>query len=467
MSETLTERNSALVDYAKSLDCVHCGLCVRTCPTYQLTGRESASPRGRIHMMRSVAEGTMEPDASFIDELDLCLVCRHCESVCPSGVDYTHMIEHTRAGLARSPQRTWLSRTLLGLGLRRVLTSRAMISLTATGLRFAQQLGLLRLFGRALGTVGRSLLTMPEVPPARERRPLPPLTPAVGSADETVAVLEGCVMPALLGRVNRATVRVLAAAGSEVRCPSGPVCCGSLHAHNGDMDTARALARKMIDAFEDVRDADGAPAPVVVNSAGCSAHMKDYGHLLEDDPAYAARAAAFASRTFDLSEHLVRRGLGRLGAKLGAPQVQAPIAWDDPCHLCHGQGVRDEPREVLSAIEVEQVPLADSESCCGSAGLYSSLRPDDSRAILAPRLDALEASGARTLVTGNPGCHLQWTSGVAERDLGVEVLHLAELLDRALDAGGQSASSSARGSSAARHSATASSEPAARSGQIE
>lgn len=437
MTETLTQKNAALVDYAKSLDCVHCGLCVRTCPTYQLTGRESASPRGRIHMMRSVAEGTMEPDASFIDELDLCLVCRHCESVCPSGVDYTHMIEHTRAGLASSPQRTWLSRTLLDFGLRRVLTSRTMISLTASSLRLAQKLGFLRLAGGALGTVGRSLQTMPEVPPARERRLLPAHTPAEGTTESTVAVLEGCVMPALLGRVNRATVRVLAAAGSEVHCPSGPVCCGSLHAHNGDMTTARALARKLIDAYEDLRDADGRPAPVVVNSAGCSAHMKDYGHLLENDPAYAERAADFAARTFDLSEYLAQHGLERLRAQLGAPRVASPIAWDDPCHLCHGQGVREEPRAVLAAIETEQVLLPESESCCGSAGLYSSLRPDDSRAILGPRLDALVASGARTLVTGNPGCHLQWTSGVAERGLGMEVLHIAELLERALDAGAQ------------------------------
>ncbi len=440
MTETLTQKNAALVDYAKSLDCVHCGLCVRTCPTYQLTGRESASPRGRIHMMRSVAEGTMEPDSSFIDELDLGLVCRHCESVCPSGVDYTHMIEHTRAGLADSSQRTRLSRVLLGLGLRTVLTSRLMISLTAAGLRAAQRLGLLRLAGGALGTVGRSLLTLPEVPPGRERRRLPALTVARGDRTGTVAVLEGCVMPALLGRVNRDTVRVLAAAGHEVRCPSGPVCCGSLHAHNGDLETARELARRMIDAYEDVRDASGSPAPIVVNSAGCSAHMKDYGHLLEGDREYAERAADFAARTFDFSEYLAKDGLDRLRPLLGAPQVAGPITWDDPCHLCHGQGVRDEPRAVLSAVDAEEVPLPESESCCGSAGLYSSLRPDDSRAILGPRLEALVASGARTLVTGNPGCHLQWTSGVAERELGVEVLHIAELLARALDAGTQSSS---------------------------
>ena len=440
MTETLTQKNAALVDYAKSLDCVHCGLCVRTCPTYQLTGRESASPRGRIHMMRSVAEGTMEPDSSFIDELDLCLVCRHCESVCPSGVDYTHMIEHTRAGLADSSQRTRLSRLLLGLGLRRVLTSRVMISLTAAGLRTAQRLGLLRLAGGALGTVGRSLLTLPEVPPARERRRLPAITPAQGELAGTVAVLEGCVMPALLGRVNRDTVRVLAAAGREVRCPSGPVCCGSLHAHNGDLETARDLARRMIDAYEDVRDLSGSPAPVVVNSAGCSAHMKDYGHLLEGDQDYAERAAAFAARTFDFSEYLAHNGLDRLRPQLGTPRLAGPITWDDPCHLCHGQGVRDEPRAVLSAVDAEEVPLPESESCCGSAGLYSSLRPDDSRAILGPRLEALVTSGARTLVTGNPGCHLQWTSGVAERELGVEVLHIAELLARALDAGAQSSS---------------------------
>ncbi|MCB9916212.1 MAG: FAD-binding oxidoreductase [Planctomycetes bacterium] len=447
-----------LIDYAKSLDCVHCGLCVPSCPTYRLTGRESASPRGRIHMMRSVAEGTLEPDASFVDELDLCLACRNCESVCPSGVDYLHLLEHTRSGLKDSPARSWLARTMLAVGLEHVLTSRDMLSFSATVLRAAQRSGALKAAGAALGTLGQGLAALPEVPPAAERRPLPETTPAEGVVEGAVATLEGCVMPEMLGRVNRATVRVLAAAGREVRCPSGPTCCGSLHAHNGDLVTARHLARQMIERYDALRDEAWQPLPVVVNSAGCSAHMKDYGRLLADDPEYAERAAAFAARTYDFAEYLAQHALERLAPQLGAPEVAGPITWDDPCHLCHGQGVRAEPRALLDAVDAPRVELADSESCCGSAGLYSALRPADSAAILAPKLEALERSGARTLVTANPGCQMQWAGGVARQGLDVEVLHLAELLARALDAG------QSRGASSASSAATAASEPSLRSG---
>lgn len=422
-----------LVDYAASLDCVHCGLCVRTCPTYQLTGRESASPRGRIHMMRAVAEGELEPDASFVDELDLCLACRHCESACPSGVEYGHMLEHTRAALVDSPVRSWWARQALAFGLRRVLTSRDLLGLMSWILRAAQRSGALDGAVSLFGEAARGAAALPEVPPASERAPLPPMTPAEGERVDRVALLEGCVMPELLGRVNRATVRVLSAAGSEVHCPAGPACCGSLHAHNGDLSTARHLARETIRAFDALRDDEGHPLPIIVNSAGCGAHMKEYGRLLEDDSELADRAAAFSARVMDLSEFLAKRGLARLRHKLSTPEVAGPIAWDDPCHLCHAQGIRDEPREVLDALEFERVELAESESCCGSAGLYSALRPSDSAALLAPRLEALRASGARTLITANPGCQLQWTGGVTREKLGVEVLHLAELLERALD----------------------------------
>ncbi len=427
-------KSQELIDYAASLDCVHCGLCLRTCPTYQLTGRESASPRGRIHMMRSVAEGSMNPDASFIDELDMCLGCLGCESVCPSGVDYAHMLEFTRDALSGSSERPWLARLALRFGLKHVLTSRKAISLCALLLRGAQHTGLLSWVGGALGQPGRALAQLPPVPSASQCIPLPARTAAEGEAVAQVAVLEGCVMPELLGRVNRATVHVLAAAKRDVHAPGGPACCGSLQAHNGELDTARHLARGIIDAFDGLQDANGEPLPIVVNSAGCSAHMKGYGRLLEDDPQYAQRATQLAARVYDFSEYLARFAMEELKPRLTQARVAAPITWDDPCHLCHGQGVRSEPRTLLDVLQVERVELAESESCCGSAGLYSALRPEDSSAILAPRLDALEDCDARTLVTANPGCQLQWQSGVTQRELEVEVLHLAELLERSLKA---------------------------------
>lgn len=430
-----------LVDYAKSLDCVHCGLCLRTCPTYQVSGRESSSPRGRIHLMRAVAEGTATVDDSLIDELDYCLMCRNCESVCPSGVEYAHLLAHTRDATASDPRRSWLSRVLLASGLRLVLPSPLLIELQALLLRAAQRSGLLALAGRWLGPLGRALKSLPTVPPRAERRRLPAFSPAEAPRRGTVAVLEGCVMPAFFGRVNRATVDALRAAGRDVRVPRDSTCCGALHAHNGDLDGARSLARRTIEDFERVRDEDGPQAPVVVNSAGCAAQMKEYGQLFEDDPQWRERAAAFSARVRDLSEFLADEDLDRLEPRLGAPaSVATPIAFDDPCHLCHGQGVRSQPRTLLDATGLERVELDESESCCGSAGLYSTLRPDDSKEIFGLRLEALKKSGARTLVTANPGCQLQWESGVRAAGLDVEVLHVAEVLERARSSDPQSTS---------------------------
>lgn len=423
-----------IVDYAKSLDCVHCGLCLRTCPTYQVTGRESSSPRGRIHLMRSVAEGTGPVDEFFVDELDYCLVCRNCESVCPSGVEYSHLLASTKDALRDHPSRSRFQRFALQFGLRHILTTRALISLNATLLRFAQRTGLVRWLADWFGPVGRSMKNFPDVPAAEERRALPPVNAAKGVRRGRVSVLEGCVMPALLGRVNRSTVRVLQAAGREVHVPRSPICCGALQAHNGDLTTARELARGTIAAHEAIREDSGAPAPIVVNSAGCAAQMKEYGVLLEDDPDWHARAVAFSARVRDFSEYLADDALDDVRAQLGsrAEGVTAPLAFDDPCHLCHGQGVRSQPRTLLDSLEQERVEIDESESCCGSAGLYSALRPDDSREILAPRLEALRRSGARTLVTANPGCHLQWQSGVESTRLDIDVMHIAEVLDRAL-----------------------------------
>jgi glycolate oxidase iron-sulfur subunit len=229
-------------------------------------------------------------------------------------------------------------------------------------------------------------------------------------------------MPELLGDVNRATVHVLTAAGHSVSVPkSQPTCCGSLHAHNGELDQARALAKETITAFEETGE-----VPVVTNSAGCGSHMKEYPNLFTEEPEWRARAERFSARVRDLSEVLAP------GEEPCADTtcVQTPITYDDPCHLCHGQGVRDEPRALLDATGLERVELSESESCCGSAGIYSALRPRDAEQILEGKLDALRASGARTLVTANPGCQLQWQAGIKEAGMDVEVLHLAELLDR-------------------------------------
>ncbi len=425
-----------LIDYAKSLDCVHCGLCLTSCPTYNLTGAESSSPRGRIHLMRAVAEGTLQADADFAEEMDFCLLCRNCESVCPSGVHFGALMEHTRAGLKERGRRNLAARFARWVGFRVILPHRFALRATATIGRLAQRTGLLDLVARIGGTRARSLRDAPLIPPASERQRLPSETAAMGTQRGTVAVLEGCVMPELFGRVNRATVHVLSAAGYASRVPREHVCCGSLHAHNGDRDEARKLARATIEAFEPLVDENGSPTAIVVNSAGCSAHMKELAHLFEEEPEWSARARGLAARVADFSEFLARpeplAGLRKAlehGRKITSERMPRRTTWDDPCHLCHAQGVRSEPRMLLDLLPgIERVEMVGADSCCGSAGIYALTRPGDAASVLAPKLDALAATKATLLVTGNPGCQLQWSTGILRAELDVRVAHIAELL---------------------------------------
>ncbi|MBM3987537.1 MAG: 4Fe-4S dicluster domain-containing protein [Planctomycetes bacterium] len=415
-------RPQEVVDYAKSLDCIHCGLCLRTCPTYQLTGAEPSSPRGRIYLMRAVAEGQLAAtDPQYREEMDFCLACRHCESVCPAGVRFGEMIETARAGLEKTQPRGFLARTARRIGFGTILCSRLWLSLVASSMRLAQVTGAARL----LGKLGRPLVEMPTVPPKSERAALPSSTPAAGTRRGEVAMLEGCAMRELYGRVNRATVEVLTLIGFETKVPSGHVCCGALHAHNGELEGARELARSTIEHFE--RCGSG---PIVVNSAGCGAHMKAYGHLLADDAAWRERAGRFSARVKDFSEFVAAEMptdlKGALGNELGT------LAYDDPCHLCHGQQVRSQPRTLLERSGAARVELPDSESCCGSAGIYSMLRPNDSKAVFARKAEAFRSCGADTLVTANPGCHMQWESGLAREGVKARVLHLAEVMSAAL-----------------------------------
>jgi len=398
-----------IIDYAKSLDCVHCGLCLSTCPTYQLTGREPSSPRGRIHLMRSLAEGEIEADADFVQEMEFCLLCRHCESVCPSGVKFGAMMEHTRAGLGPLQKLSWREQLARRVGFDLLLRDRGALALVV---------GLARIFARS------------RLPSQSERFYAPTLTPAEGERNATVLMLEGCVMPEVLGQVNRATAVVLARAGCEVRAAPQFFCCGSLHGHNGESNGARALARTAIEAWE----ALGSEAQALVsNSAGCGAHLKELAQLFEPGDPWHARASALAARTLDLSQWLMREPQrARLAARMHPVPELGPLAWDDPCHLCHGQGVRSEPRALLDLLPgVKRVELDGAEDCCGSAGSWSLTHASDSRALIERRVAALRASGARTLVTSNPGCQIQWDAGVRAAGLPVRVLHLAEVLELA------------------------------------
>ncbi|MEY2746295.1 MAG: hypothetical protein RL112_1337 [Planctomycetota bacterium] len=424
------------IDYLKSLDCVHCGLCLNSCPTYRLSGAEPSSPRGRIHLMRSIAEGALAPDAGVKEEFDFCLLCRHCESACPSGVQFGQLMEGARDAAERAMPRTGFAKVAREVGFGVLLRSRGALRAASALGRVAQRSGALDLVARALGERGKALAQAPAVPPARERTRPRAFTPARGERLGAVAFLEGCVMTEFYSRVNAAAIRALSAAGFDVHVPLAHMCCGSLHAHNGELPGARELARETIAAFDALVDEQGAPLPVVVDSAGCGSHMKEYHHLLADDLAWRERARAFARRVHDWTEWMTREpARERVRAALRADAESRRglrATWDDPCHLCHGQGVRRPPRELIEWMGVAHVPIEDPESCCGSAGIYSLLRPADSQAVLAPRLAALAATGAEVLLVGNPGCHMQWEGGVKRAGQATRVLHIAEAVDRAM-----------------------------------
>ena len=416
-----------LVEAARTLDCIHCGLCLDTCPTYQLTGRESASPRGRIHLMRAANEGRVEPDAGFAAEMNGCLVCRRCESVCPAGVEFGPMMGQTRAALERTTPPTGVRRFWRWLGFRVLLRRRWALRTAVWLARFGQLTRLDRLGALLPGLPPAK--DAPRVPPARERRRLTPPAPA-GQPTTEALVLEGCVMPLLFGAENRATAATLAAHGVAVRVPD-VACCGSLAAHNGDDAVAREQAKELIAGFETP------DVPIVVNSAGCSSHMAELHELFDQGDPWHARARAFGARVVDFASFVAERFDPARAARPLADVRR--VTWDDPCHLCHGMGVRVPPRDILDALvaaendaratgpALERVELEDAEACCGSAGIYTLTHAQASRALLEDKLDALEASGADLLVTANPGCQLQWRTGIERRGLAVRVAHLASL----------------------------------------
>lgn len=408
--------------------CVHCGLCLASCPTFSELGTEMDSPRGRIHLIKSLAEGRIGLSPSTARHLSLCLDCRACETVCPSGVPYGRLIEAARAEVERR-QPGGLGRQLVrwaNFGL--LLPRPGLLRLAAAGLRLYQVSGLQALL-RATGLVDRLPGTLPAweallppVPPAAARRPLPERITADPPVRARVALLAGCVQSVVFGDHNRATARVLARNGVEVVVPPGQGCCGALNAHGGDHGRALDLARRTIDVFE-AAEVDA----VVVNTSGCGAHMKSYGALLAGDPVYAERARRLAERVRDISEFLAEEPLrGRL------VPVPLTVTYHDPCHVAHGQKIRTQPRTLLAQVPgLRLVPLEESDWCCGSAGIYNLTEPEMAGRLLRRKVDRVLATGAEAVVTANPGCILQIAQGLRARGASLRVLHLVEVLDRA------------------------------------
>jgi glycolate oxidase iron-sulfur subunit len=402
-------------------DCVHCGFCLPTCPSYTIFEEEMDSPRGRIVLMRVGNEPGSEASDELRVHLDRCLGCMACVTACPSGVQYDKLIEQARPQVERNaprPRRERLHRRLIFA----LFTHPGRLRALAPLLWAQEKLGITAFLATRMGRVPELQAMLKLAPPVTPRAAvtqLPVLTPARGVRRGRIALMQGCVQRVFFGDVNAATVRVLSAEGWEVHAPRQPRCCGALQMHAGVEEEALALARQTIAAYEDF-DA------VAVNVAGCGSGMKDYAHLLSDDPAWAERAAAFSARVKDVSELLAEQ-------EPVAPRHPLPlrVAYHDACHLAHAQGVRAQPRALLRGIpELELLEPADWEICCGSAGIYNLVQPEAAAELGARKAANLVATGADAVAAGNPGCALQIAAQLDGREL--PIFHPMTLLDHSI-----------------------------------
>lgn len=415
------------LDYSVLQQCMHCGLCLPTCPTYDATKIERHSPRGRIALMRAIADGEMKPTKAFAEEMYFCLGCLACMTACPAGVNYAELFEHARAeaeaggGLA-SPKRN----AIRGFAIRWLFMDLRLLQLAGRGLRLYQQLGLQTLIRRSgiLRLLPRRLQQLeaitPEIQPQFSAELIAPLTLARGQKRYRVAMLTGCAQDLIFSDINRDTVEVLAHNGCEVVTPPQQQCCGSLHAHNGEWELAQQLARRQLDQFPpDHFDA------IISNAGGCGSHLKHYHKLLAQDPAYRDRAALWDRKVKDIHEWL-----GQIGIEPPASPAPAQIVtYHESCHLAHGQKITAEPRRLLRAIpNLKLVELPESAWCCGSAGIYNLIQPEMAGALLERKLRHIRSTGAEVVATGNPGCLLQLINGAKQRGMKLRVVHPITLL---------------------------------------
>jgi glycolate oxidase iron-sulfur subunit len=406
--------------------CVHCGFCLPTCPTYAVLGVEMDSPRGRIRLMKNAWEGKIAPDApAFEEHVFGCLDCRACETACPSGVHFGKLVEAARSQVERSRPRPRLERIVRWLAFDQLLPHHGRLAAFARLTGLARTLGIgaiLRVVGSGIPLARRLAGMLDLAPTSISSQRLPARVPAVGERRGAVALFQGCVMRAAFAATNAATARVLARNGFDVLVPEAQTCCGALHVHAGERDGGRELAKRNIAALEGL-----AVDAIVVNAAGCGANLKEYGWLLKDDRAWAERAERFSAKVKDATELLGDRGLV---AQPG--RIEATAAYDEPCHLQHGQGVSAQPKALLAAIPgLRMVPLTEADWCCGSAGIYNVTHPDLSRRLLDRKMEHVKRADADLLVTANPGCLMQLQSGMRVAGVRTEVIHLIDLLDRA------------------------------------
>ncbi len=451
MSRASPSRNSETIwltddrpDAAELGLCVHCGFCLNACPTYHDLGIETDSPRGRIALMRGLDSGRIEWSPRVQQHFDQCLQCRACETACPSKVPYGRLMEATRAEAFAQNKWPRRQRLIWRLIMRGVFPFPRRLKWAGYGLKLYQRTGLQKLV-RKFGLLQRLAPRLADIdalsPIAdkpfyanREATRIAPAQPTRARA----ALVTGCMMPLAYPETHRATVRVFARNGVAVDAPDAQVCCGALHAHGGDVEAARRLARRNIDAF--TPESADLPDAILINAAGCGSHLKEYGHLLRNDPAYAQRAAAFAARVRDVHEYLVEIGFTPPQGRL-----ERSVTYQDSCHLSHAQNVRSAPRDVLRSIPgLTLREMRTPDKCCGSAGIYSVVQRDISKRVLAEKMDDVLGTNAEQVCTANPGCMLQLDAGIArfddERRMMPRSTHAIELLDESYQLGDQARS---------------------------
>jgi glycolate oxidase iron-sulfur subunit len=418
------------LDYSVLQQCMHCGLCLPTCPTYDATKIERHSPRGRISLMRAIADGRLDATKTFADEMYFCLGCLACMTACPAGVNYAELFEHARAeaeasGVLKSPKRNFIR----AFAIRWLFMDLSHLRLVGRILRIYQQLGLQALVrgSGVLKLLPKRIQELegitPDIQPKFSAELIAPVTPAVGARKHRVAMLIGCAQDLIFSDINRDTVEVLARNGCEVITPPKQLCCGSLHAHNGEWELAQQLARKQLEQFPpDQFDA------IITNAGGCGSHLKHYHKLLADDPAYRDRAALWDKKVKDIHEWLVEIGF-QPPANNGPPQV---VTYHESCHLAHGQKITAQPRRLLGLIpNLKLVELPESLWCCGSAGIYNIVQPEMANQLLDRKLKHIKSTGASIVANGNPGCLLQLINGAKHQGLNLRVVHPVTLLAEA------------------------------------
>ena len=418
------------LDYSVVQQCMHCGLCLPTCPTYDATKVERQGPRGRISLMRAIADGRLDVSKTFADEMYFCLGCLACMTACPAGVNYAELFEHARAeaessGVLKSPRRNLIR----ALAIRWLFMNLRHLRLVGRVLRLYQQLGLQTLVRRSgvLKLLPKRLRELeaftPDIQPKFSAELIAPVTPAAGRKKYRVAMLTGCAQDLIFSDINRDTVEVLARNGCEVFTPPNQLCCGSLHAHNGEWGMAQELARKQLEQFPpDQFDA------IISNAGGCGSHLKHYHKLLADDPAYRDRAVLWDKKVKDIHEWLIEIGV-QPPANHAPPQV---VTYHESCHLAHGQKITAQPRQLLGLIpNLKLIELPESTWCCGSAGIYNIVQPEMANQLLDRKLKHIQSTGASIVANGNPGCLLQLINGAKLKGLNLRVVHPITLLAEA------------------------------------